>query len=242
MLAPSHARAHDGSWIPARTQPRAHKDTWTRGHVHAPSLYMHVFLRALSRKVCHVLAAAAAMIVPIVRRSLVPAAMFTFVVYVKTLAGSVALRVTPSDLVGGVKHAVCTCASERLEYAGQPLDDHRTLVSYSIQAESTLEVKGRLRGGVTRAGPSTSRPHGLRPVSSPECTDSEGAASTDSDSEEGSSYRGSNDAHGSDAPISESEEDCDSAAESTSDGEGDLGVGTIVDYNAGDDWVQVGPP
>ena len=160
---------------------------------------MHVSLRALSRTVCHVLAAAAAMIVPIVRRSLVPAAMFTFVVYVKTLAGSVALRVTPSDLVGGVKHAVCTCASERLEYAGQPLDDHRTLASYRIQPESTLDVKGRLCGGGARSGPSTSRPHSSRPVFSPECTDSDGAVFTDSDDQEAGGYRSPTGTCGSDA-------------------------------------------
>ena len=156
-----------------------------------------------------------------------------FFVYIETLTGSMTLQLSASDLVSRVKHAVCTSTCERLEYMGQPLADCCTLAAYGIQAGSTLKVKGGLRGGGPRAVPSTSQQCGSRSAS-PQCL-----TESDVDDDQQSQYSGSIDGGGSDVLCSDSEADCGTDTGHDGDEEGELAEGAIVDYNAGDHWVQV---
>ncbi len=75
-------------------------------------------------------------------------------IFIRTLSGTtITLEVEPTDTIISLKQAICvregiSPADQRLIWACHQLEDDETVQYYSIKENSTLDLTGRLRGGI----------------------------------------------------------------------------------------------
>ena len=76
-------------------------------------------------------------------------------IFLKLLSGkTILLEVEPSDTVENVKAKILDkdgipVEKQRLIFAGKEIENNKTLATYNIQHESTVNLLLRLRGGFT---------------------------------------------------------------------------------------------
>lgn len=74
-------------------------------------------------------------------------------IFVKSISGKTrTIEVTPNETIGSLKQKIqekegIAAGEQRLVYAGKNLEDDKSIADAGIQAESTVHLVLRLRGG-----------------------------------------------------------------------------------------------